>query len=305
MMVRPYAFRANAETADTNYFQVTENETDPAETTRMAQEEFDSLVEKLRSAGIRVIVFQDDAYPDTPDAVFPNNWVSFHADGRIVVYPMYAPSRRGERREEMFDIIADDFGFEVEEIEDFSHFEDEGIYLEGTGSMVLDRANQIVYAAIGPRTDIQALETFCDRFDYEYVAFTAVHKVGEERKPIYHTNVMMGMGSSFVVVCLNAIDNTRDKQGVLENLKSSGRKLVEISESQMDNFAGNILCLQGNQGKEICVMSSRAFQSLRKDQIELIQKYATIVHSPLDTIEKLGGGSARCMMAEVFLPESK
>jgi hypothetical protein len=304
MMVRPFAFGYNPETAGNNFFQkAPEQDADQADMSKRAQTEFDQLVAALRKAGVQVIVFQDDAYPHTPDAVFPNNWVSFHEDGRIAVYPMFAPSRRGERREEMFDIIADDFHFDVQELEDFTHFEEQNIFLEGTGSLVLDRKNKIAYAAASDRTDIHAFETFCDRFDYEGIVFTALQTVDGELKKIYHTNVMMSIGTSFAVICINTIHDTRDRNAVKSALKESGRKLIEISEAQMNQFAGNVLCLEGKDG-EICVMSSRAYGSLRPDQIDLIAKYATIVHVPLDTIEKLGGGSARCMIAEIFLPQT-
>jgi len=302
MMVRPINFGFNPETAVNNFFQVENASLKPVEIALLAQTEFDLIVDNLRNAGVRVIVFQDDEHPYTPDSVFPNNWVSFHEDGRIAVFPMFAPGRRNERREEMFDILADDFGFEIKEIEDFTHFEDEGLYLEGTGSVVLDRINRKAYAALSDRTDFHAFETFCDRFDYEGIAFKAYLSRDDKRVPIYHTNVMMGIGSKYCVICLNAIDHPQDRQVVRDSLKSSGRKIIEISEAQMLQFAGNILAVENRDGKEFCVMSSTAHASLRPDQLELLSKYATIIHSPLPTIELLGGGSARCMIAEIFLP---
>lgn len=305
MMVRPFNFHFNEETAVNNYYQKVLEGLDPAKAHEQALAEFDTFVEKLRSQGIEVAVIQDDENPRTPDSIFPNNWVSFHEDGRVAMYPMYAENRRGERREEMFELLADDFGFHVEEIEDFSGFETEGIYLEGTGSMILDRENHIAYAAISLRTDITVLETWCERFDYEYVAFTANQTVNGERLPIYHTNVMMCLGRDFSVICLNCIDDNRERKDVVDSLKKTDKKIIEISEDQKEHFAGNMLNVSNKKGKEFLVMSTAAYSSLRPDQIEAIEKHAEIIHSSLDTIEALGGGSARCMMAEVFLPKSK
>lgn len=303
MMVRPINFRYNAETAVNNYYQKVIDNLSPEQANEKATAEFDNFVTKLRAEDINVYVFQDDAHPDTPDSIYPNNWVSFHADGRIGLYPMYAENRRLERREEMFEILADDFGFEVDELEDFSGFEGEGLFLEGTGSMILDRENHLAYAALSKRTDMHVLDSFCQRFGYEPVAFTAYQTHNEERLPIYHTNVMMCLGSSFSVICLNCIDDLEERKFVTETLKKTGKKIVDISESQKEHFAGNMLNVSNNKGEEYCVMSTAAYNSLRPDQIELIEKHAKILHSSLDTIEALGGGSARCMMAEIFLPK--
>lgn len=305
LMVRPVNFRYNEQTAINNYYQKVLDNLSPEDANKQAISEFDSFVEKLREAGIRVYVFQDDAYPDTPDSVFPNNWVSFHADGRIALYPMYAKNRRLERREEIFEILADDFDFEVDSLEDFSEFENDGLILEGTGSMILDRENRIAYAALSERTDMEVLESFCHRFDYDAQAFHAFQTVNGERLPIYHTNVMMCLGSGFSVICLNAIDDDNERNRIKDSLKKTGKKIVEISEDQKGRFAGNMLNVSNEEGEEFCVMSTAAYESLRPDQIELIQKHAKILHSSLDTIEALGGGSARCMMAEIFLPKKK
>lgn len=305
LMVRPVNFRYNEQTATNNYYQKVLDNLSPEDANKQAISEFDSFVEKLREAGIRVYVFQDDAYPDTPDSVFPNNWVSFHADGRIALYPMYAKNRRLERREEIFEILADDFDFEVDSLEDFSEFENDGLILEGTGSMILDRENRIAYAALSERTDMEVLESFCHRFDYDAQAFHAFQTVNGERLPIYHTNVMMCLGSGFSVICLNAIDDDNERNRIKDSLKKTGKKIVEISEDQKGRFAGNMLNVSNEEGEEFCVMSTAAYESLRPDQIELIQKHAKILHSSLDTIEALGGGSARCMMAEIFLPKKK
>ncbi len=305
MMVRPVQFRYNAETAVNNYYQKVLEGLTPEKANEAAQNEFDAFVEKLRSEGINVYVFQDDVFPDTPDSIFPNNWVSFHEDGRIALYPMYAENRRKERREEMFEILADDFGFEVKELEDFTTFEDENLFLEGTGSMILDRENSLVYAALSDRTDMSVLETFCERFDYHGIAFSAFQTMGEQRLPIYHTNVMMCLGSKFSVICLHAIDDQVERKRVQDSLKKTGKKIIEITEEQKEHFAGNMLNVANGKDEEYCVMSSAAFHSLRPDQIAAIEKHAKILHSSLDTIEALGGGSARCMMAEIFLPKSK
>jgi len=303
MMVRPVGFRLNEQTSVNNYYQTVLEGLSREDANSRAIEEFDTFVQKLRMADINVYVFQDDAVPDTPDSIFPNNWVSFHEDGRVVMFPMYAENRRMERREEMFDILADDFGFEIREVEDFTHFEEIGLFLEGTGSMILDRQNRIAYAALSERTDPHVLETFCDRFDFERVMFTANQTVSGKRLPIYHTNVMMCLGSTFSVVCLNAVDDLRDRKVLLNTLKETGKKVIEITESQKEHFAGNMLNVADNKGKEYCVMSEAAFKALRPDQVEAIEKHASILYSSLDTIEALGGGSARCMMAEIFLPK--
>lgn len=303
MMIRPLKFRFNEETAVNNFYQKEIEGQTPEQANAKAQEEFDTFVAKLRDVGINVCVFQDDAIPETPDSIFPNNWVSFHEDGRVAMYPMYAENRRLERREEMLEILEDDFGFFVKEIEDFSEFELANLYLEGTGSMILDRVERIAYAALSERTDYHVLETFCDRFDYEPLVFTANQTVNGERVPIYHTNVMMCLGSAFSVICMDTIDDKRERNVVRDTLKSTGKKIIEITEAQKSHFAGNMLNVANKDGKEFCVMSSAAFNVLRPDQIEAIEKHATILHSSLSTIEELGGGSARCMMAEIFLPK--
>jgi len=303
LMIRPVSFRYNAETAVNNYYQKVLDGLSEKDANSKAQEEFDVFVEKLRKEGVNVFVFQDSTEPDTPDSIFPNNWVSFHSDGRVVMYPMYAENRRSERREEIFEILADDFGFQVTEIEDLTHFEDDGLFLEGTGSMILDRENKIAYAAISERTDFHVLETFCDHLNFEPLAFTANQTVEGRRLPIYHTNVMMCLGTKFAVICMNAIDDEQDKKAVRDALKESGKKIVEITEYQKEHFAGNMLNVANDKGEEFCVISSAAFNSLRPDQIEAIEKHAKIIHSSLDTVEALGGGSARCMMAEIFLPK--
>lgn len=303
-MIRPISFRYNEQTAANNYYQKVIDGISDNDANTKAQSEFDNFVEKLRSHNIHVYLFQDSEEPDTPDSIFPNNWVSFHADKRAVMYPMYAENRRLERREEIFEILADDFNFEIDEIEDLTHFEDSELYLEGTGSMILDRENRIAYAAISERTDFHVLETFCEHFNYEQIAFTANQTVDGKRLPIYHTNVMMCLGTNFSVICMNSIDDERDRKAVRSALKESNKKIIEITEDQKEHFAGNMLNVGNDAGDEFCVMSTAAYNSLRPDQIEAIEKHVEIIHSPLDTIEAMGGGSARCMMAEIFLPKS-
>jgi hypothetical protein len=303
-MIRPHTFRYNEQTALSNHFQEKESQLNDADIASLAQGEFDNFTKMLRSEGVNLYLFQDDALPDTPDAVFPNNWMSFHGDARIAMYPMQAQNRRGERREEIFDILADDFGFKVEEVEDFTHFEEEGLFLEGTGSMVLDRMHRIAYAALSPRTDMLVLETFCDQFNFDHVVFHASQTINDQRVPIYHTNVMMSLGNSFAIVCLNCVDDNRERETLKASIKSSGRKIIEITEAQVAQFAGNALEVMSKTGERLCVMSTSAFNALRPDQKDAISKHARIVHSPLDIIETHGGGSARCMMTEIFLPKT-
>ena len=304
MMMRPAKFRMNEQTAVNNYYQRVLDGLEPEEVSRKAQEEFDDFAALLHSKGVEVIVFQDSSEPDTPDAVFPNNWVSFHEEKKAVLYPMYAENRRLERKEGIFDILADRFGFEIDEIEDLSHFENDNMFLEGTGSMILDRQNKLAYAAISERTNEEVLNVFCEYFGYEPVAFRAYQHVDGQRLPIYHTNVMMCLGRGFSVICLEAIDDLRERNRVRESLKSTGKKIIEITEAQKHRFAGNMLNVAGQDGKEFCVMSKSAFGALRPDQIQAIEKHAEILYSNLDVIEACGGGSARCMIAEIFLPKS-
>lgn len=300
LMMRPYKFGANGETAKSNGFQTLQTDSD--EIAQKAHQEFDEFVALLRKEGVRVALFQDDAFPNTPDAVFVNNWVSFHEDGRVVLYPMLAENRRGERREEILDILADDFGFSITDVEDFSGFETESLFLEGTGSMVLDRINLKAYAALSPRTDFEILETFCERFDYDPVTFDTNMSDGATEMPVYHTNVMLSIAPAFAMVCMQAIANDKDREKLKNALKNDGKKIIEITIAQMRAFCGNVLVVGNEQNELLCVMSSQAYESFRPDQLDAIAKHARVIHSPLNTIEKLGGGSARCMMAELFLP---
>lgn len=301
LMIRPVAFRMNEQTAVNNYFQE-ELDIRNTEINKKAQQEFDEFVEKLRAKGVYVIVVDDRKETDTPDSIFPNNWVSFHDTGTVVVYPMFAENRRKERREDIFDLLEKD-GFEITDIVDYTSAEAEGIYLEGTGSILNDRVNQKAYCALSERANEELFIEFCEDFDCFPVIFTAYQTVEGERKPIYHTNVMMAMAETFVVICLDAIDDKKQRKNVTTHLKSDGKKIISITEAQMHAFAGNMLQVIGANDKRFMVMSTAAFHSLDEQQISAIEKHGEIIHSPLDTIETCGGGSARCMMAEVFLPK--
>ncbi len=300
LMVRPVSFRMNEQTSVNNYFQ----EKIDAEANiinKKAQNEFDTFVEVLRAKGVNVVVIQDTKDPDTPDSVFPNNWVSFHADGTVGVYPMFAENRRNERREDVFETL-ESKGFIIESVMDYTSAEEDDLFLEGTGSMLLDRVNKKAYCALSKRADEELVIEFCEDFDYLPVIFTAYQTVENKRKPIYHTNVMMCVADTFAVICLDAIDDKKEKKNVIEHLKTDGKEIIKITEEQMHHFAGNMLQVLGANNTPYLVMSSAAYKSLQKNQITAIQKHCEIIHSSLETIETCGGGSARCMMAEVFLP---
>jgi len=302
LMIRPVAFRMNEETAVNNYFQE-EMKMANADINRKAQEEFDGFVNKLRAVGIQVIVENDQLELDTPDSVFPNNWVSFHENGDVVMYPMFAENRRRERREETL-IRLEKEGFVIEKLLDYTSAEEEGIFLEGTGSLLLDRTNRKAYCALSARAHEDLIIEFCEDFDYHPVIFNANQTVNGERLPIYHTNVLMALAEQFAVICLDSIDKKKEKREVVDNLKEDKKEIIAITEEQMHQFAGNMLQVKGANGVKYMIMSKAAHESLRPDQVEIIEKYCTILSSDLTTIETCGGGSARCMMAEVFLPRS-
>ncbi|NCT18166.1 MAG: amidinotransferase [Flavobacteriaceae bacterium CG2_30_34_30] len=302
LMVRPATFRLNEETAINNYYQAPSEDLKNKDSNKLAQDEFDFLVLKLKEAGIRVIIFNDDGSLDTPDSVFPNNWVSFHENGDVALYPMFAENRRRERREDILEQLEND-GFKIKNIVDYTSAEEENIYLEGTGSLVLDRINRKAYCTLSPRADEELFIEFCEDFEYTPVLFTAYQTVDGKRLPIYHTNVMMCIGKDFAVICLDCIDDKKERKNVIQHLKADGKEVIAISEAQVENFAGNMLEVENKVGKSITVMSQSAYDSLTKHQIATIEKYSTILSSKLNTIETLGGGSARCMMAEVFLPK--
>jgi len=293
LMIRPANFGFNAETAVNNAFQVPGQDQNAQE---RAAAEFDGFVDKLRKNGVDVTVVNDSAEPYTPDSIFPNNWISFHTGGTICLYPMFAENRRKERKPKVIDTIAEKF--RVSHTVDLSFYEDESVFLEGTGSMVLDRNKKIAYACLSPRTDLKALNEFGERMDFDIVAFVSVDDAGRE---IYHTNVMMCIADSYAVICLDSIPDKKQRQLVTDTLINSGKKIIPINPDQMNEFAGNMLQVQNATGEKILVMSSRARRSLNEDQVKDLESFNRILDSSLDTIEINGGGSARCMMAEVFL----
>ncbi len=297
-MIRPAAFGYNPETAASNAFQQSEGAENKEAIQAQALAEFDGFVEKLRSVGINIVVVEDLPEPVTPDAVFPNNWISFHTNGTVVTYPMYAPTRRHERRGDVFNILAKDF--DILHRIDFSGNEAQNRFLEGTGSIVMDRANRLAYACKSPRTDVGLLEEFCEWADYEKVQFDATDATGQD---IYHTNVMMAMGDDFVVICMETIRDEQEKAQLEYYFRETEKEIIHISLEQMNKFAGNMLQVENQAGKTYLVMSEQAFKSLLPEQISHIKRHTNILHSPLYTIEKYGGGSARCMLAEVFLPK--
>lgn len=303
VMIRPVAFRMNEQTAVNNYYQKVLDGLSPETVNAKAQEEFDAFVQKLRMAGVDVIVVEDTLEPNTPDSIFPNNWISFHETGDVVLYPMFAENRRAERREDILDIL-EEKGFVVNYIMDYTSAEEDNIFLEGTGSLLLDRQNGKAYCALSPRADEELMIEFCEDFEYTPVIFEAFQTVGGERKLIYHTNVMMCIGDTFAVICADCIDDKKERKMVLDSLRSDEKDIILITEEQVNNFAGNMLEVKGADGKRYLVMSSSAYQALTKKQIAQIEQHVTILYSSLDTIEACGGGSARCMMAEVFLPKN-
>lgn len=301
IMIRPVAFRMNEQTAINNYYQKVLDGLLPETVNAKAQQEFDTFVEKLRAVGVHVTVIDDTIDPDTPDSVFPNNWISFHENGDVALYPMFAENRRAERREEILDQLEDE-GFKIENIMDYTEAEQDGFFLEGTGSLLLDRANEKAYCALSPRADEELFIEFCEDFDFAPILFEAFQTVNGERKLIYHTNVMMCLGETFAVICADCIDDKKERKMVLDNLKSDNKEIILITEEQVNNFAGNMLEVKGTNDKRYLVMSASAHKSLTANQVEKLEKHATILSSSLDTIEACGGGSARCMMAEIFLP---
>ncbi|WP_445737071.1 citrulline utilization hydrolase CtlX [Mariniflexile sp.] len=303
LMVRPIHFRMNEQTAVNNYYQKVMAELLPQTVNAKAQQEFDTYVNKLRGIGVQVIVVQDTEEFDTPDSIFPNNWVSFHENGDVGLYPMFAENRRLERSEDILEAV-ENSGFTINNIIDYTDAEDEHVFLEGTGSIVLDRVNRKAYCALSPRADEDLFIEFCEDFEYLPVIFNANQTVNGERKAIYHTNVMMCIGETFAVICLSCIDDKKERRNVIGHLKEDGKDIIDITEAQVNNFAGNMLQVKGANDIGYLIMSQAAYDSLTKNQIETLEKHTQILSSSLDTIEACGGGSARCMMAEVFLPKA-
>mgnify|MGYP003615810497 FL=1 len=299
LMVEPIAFGYNSQTAENNYFQKEQKETDIQE---KALQEFNNFAAKLREKGINVITVKDTLNPHSPDSIFPNNWVSFHEDGTVALYPMFALNRRVERRPEILERLKNE-GFKINTVEDFSPFENEEKYLEGTGSMIFDHDYKIAYGSVSLRLDEELFRNFCAKFGFTPIVFHSYQNVGDQRLPIYHTNVMMCVAEQFVVICLDCIDDEMEREKVQEVIKSSNKELIEISEDQLQQFAGNMLQVQNEEGDKFLVMSETAYKSLTKEQVERIENYCGIIYADLNTIETNGGGSARCMLAEVFLPK--
>lgn len=292
LMIEPVNFGYNSETAVNNSFQKKSSDTGVQEN---ALKEFKNFVSLLLQNKVHVHVVKDSASPVTPDSLFPNNWISFHDDGSVFLYPMFAQNRREERKQTVIDYIKN--SFQVTAIHNLSSFEEEQIFLEGTGSMVLDRKNKIAYAALSPRTNVIVFNKFCSTTKFKPVTFTSRWTDGS---PIYHTNVMMCVAETFVVICLESISDQDEKDTLLENFKNTGKEVIEISYEQLGHFAGNMLQIKNMDGEMLLVMSTQAYQSLTEDQISRLLHFNRILHSPLDTIETSGGGSARCMMAEIY-----
>lgn len=296
LMVRPANFAFNEETAANNAFQSRDGLMDAATMRARAMEEFDGFVEKLRAANVHVIVAQDSAEPVKPDAVFPNNWVSFHQEGFVITYPMFAPTRRRERSEEIINQVLNE-GFKATAHIHFEDYEDKHVYLEGTGSIIFDHVHRLAYACLSPRTDASLLEKLCEKIGYKKVVFHAADAAGQA---VYHTNVMMALGETFVVICLDSVFDEQERQMLEELFRQTGKEIVRISLEQMGAFAGNMLQVSSLNGQPILVMSDTAFQSLNATQIATLSQHTELLHAPIPTIEHYGGGSARCMMAEVF-----
>ena len=301
LMIEPVSFNYNAETALNNYFQKSVTNFSKSQVQKKALKEFNNFVKLLRSKQVNVHVIKDTIHPLTPDSIFPNNWISFHSNGEVLLYPMFANNRRLERRRDIIKKLQNEYL--VSEVKSLVHYEDKSIFLEGTGSMILDRTNKICYASISLRTNKSIVLDFCDQLNYKPVLFNSFQDVDGKRLPIYHTNVMMCLASDFAIVCLDAIDSQDEKNSVINSLIKTNKEIIQISELQANKFAGNMLQVQGD--KKYLIMSESAFNALSEEQIQKIESYCSILYSDLKTIEKFGGGSARCMMAEIFLPLKK
>lgn len=298
LMVRPASFRANEQTAANNYYQKHTALT-AAQSLLQAQSEFDTLASCLRMNNIKVTVVQDTLTPDTPDALFPNNWFALLGNGQLVLFPMFAENRRAERSNSIFEALSKD-GYEVTDTVDYSVYEQKQQFLEGTGSMVLDHQNRIAYCALSARADAHLFHLFCEAFNFKPVVFHAYQTVGTARLLIYHTNVMMVVAPAFALVCLDAVDDPMERASLQDSLTFSGKVVIPLTEKQLTQFAGNMLALTATDGTALLVMSTRAYDALTTKQLLQLQQYVKLVHSPIPTIEDLGGGSVRCMLAEVY-----
>src|SRR5450432_829854 len=299
LMVRPARFGFNPQTAASNAFQLSEHIPGEAETRSLVLSEFEGLAEALQRAGVAVMIAPDSPLPAKPDEIFPNNWVSFHFDGTVVLYPMLAPNRRAERRDEILEQAATWGRFRVSRTVDLTHREAEGKFLEGTGSLVLDRTHRIAYASLSPRTDLDVLGEFAQLLDYELVTFEAQ---GIGAQPVYHTNVAMAIGTRFAVVCGEAIAQSQHREAVFTRLRAAGHEIIDITREQMCAFAGNLLEL-APPGGSIIAMSTTAWRSLDAAQRRTLESHGNIVPVAVPTIERMGGGGVRCMLAELHLPK--
>ena len=297
-MIRPTRFASNPMTAESNRFQG-RSSTSPDEQQLLAVEEFNGLVNVLRSSGISVVVIDDTHEPHTPDSIFPNNWISLHADGRVVLYPMEAENRRTERRTDVIEQLDNELGFQVSEIVDLTGHENTAHFLEGTGSMVLDRTNHVAYACLSSRTQLDPLGDFAQRMDYDVVAFDAVDGDGV---PIYHTNVIMNIGEELAVICDVAIRREDQREAVLTRLRETGHEIIKLTYAQLEAFAGNMLELRNSDGERVIAMSQQAHDSLDEEQLQLLETNGRVVTAPIENIESSAGGSVRCMLAEIHLP---
>lgn len=302
LMVRPIRFGMNAQTAVDNFYQRKDAGTDAALDNAKAQAEFDAFVSKLRAAGVEVLVVQDDEQPHTPDSIFPNNWISMHEDGCVVLYPMKAENRRLERRSDIEEVLTK-AGFVISEVIDISDAEEQDTFLEGTGCIIFDHDQKIAYMARSQRADEHLFKEICGRFEYQPVEFSAFQDTREGRQPIYHTNVLMCMTDKYAVLCADAIDDLTEREMVMNTIKDSGKEVLLITQAQKHEFGGNLLLVRGVEQKLHLVMSSSAYHCLKLDQKKMIEEHHRILHSDLRTIETLGGGSARCMLAEIYLPK--
>lgn len=305
LMIRPVAFGYNEETAKNNFYQQAPESGQDGKIRENSLQEFDDFVRLLRKNDVRVTVIEDTPHPHTPDSIFPNNWVSFHEDGTIVLYPLFAENRRMERREEILTELIKSNHLQSASMIDLTYLEGDARFLESTGSLILDRPNRIVYASVSERMDKNALKIFCRKLQFKPVIFNALQDLEGKRVPIYHTNVMMSLGTSFSVICLDSIDNEEERKTVVSSLENSGKAIIPISAHQVENFAGNMLQLHNSQNENLLVMSTAAFGILTEEQKALLSQHCRLIHTDLATIERYGGGSARCMLAEVFLPKEK
>jgi|HubBroStandDraft_1064217.scaffolds.fasta_scaffold00027_71 hypothetical protein len=299
LMVRPASFGFNPQTAASNAFQQAGDPPGAAQAQRLALAEFDALAEALQRAGVEVLIAADTPLPAKPDAIFPNNWVSFHFDGTVALYPMLAPNRRWERREEILQQVTQEGRFHVSRTVDLTHREAEGKFLEGTGSVVLDRAHRVAYASLSPRTDLDVLGEFAQLLDYDLVTFEARDGAA---LPVYHTNVVMAVGTGFAVLCGEAIAQAQHREAVLNTLRATGHDIVEVSLRQMHEFAGNMLELE-SAGGPVVALSTTAWRSLEAAQRRILERYAQLIPVAIPTIERMGGGGVRCMLAELHLPK--